>query len=76
MGEEEQMYKVASASYDNTVRLWDLIKKVSIQQIEHSYNVHISFNEDGSRLELDGRFIDVPSSSLYAFPNKRVPIDT
>ena len=66
---------LASASNDSTVRLWDLIRKISIQQIEHSYNGYISFNEDGSRLELDGRLTNIPSSSLSAFPINQVPID-
>ena len=53
---------LASASDDNTVRLWETKTQTEIQLIEHEYHGHISF-KDGSRLELDGRLVDVPSFS-------------
>ncbi len=55
---------LASASWDNTVRLWDVKAKVSTEQIKHHYNGNLSFNTNGSQLEMDGRLLTVPSSSL------------
>ena len=55
---------LASASRDNTIRLWDVKEMVSIQQIKHEFNENLSFSTDGSQLEMDGRLLMVPSSSL------------
>ena len=64
---------LASASWDNTVRLWDFKAMVSIQQIEHEFNGNLSFSADGSQLEMDGRFLMVPSSSLNLSPSIEAP---
>ena len=60
---------LASASDDNTVRLWDVKAKISTQQIEHQYNGNLSFSIDWSQLKMDGRLLLVPSSSLNPPPN-------
>lgn len=65
---------LASASRDKTVRLWDVKAKVSTQQVEHQYNGNLSFSIDGSQLELDGRLLVVPSSSLNP-PNMKGSAD-
>ena len=65
---------LASASHDNTVRLWDVKAKVSTQQVEHQYNGNLSFSTDGSQLEMDGRLLMVPSSSLNP-PNMKGSAD-
>ncbi|KAL9026075.1 MAG: hypothetical protein Q9196_005207 [Gyalolechia fulgens] len=44
---------LASASDDNTVRLWDISVKTSIRQIEHRYLQKLLFSMDGSQLEMD-----------------------
>ena len=66
---------LASASGDNTVRLWDVKAKVSTQQVEHQYNGNLSFSTDGSQLEMDGRLLMVPSSSLNPPPNMKGSAD-
>ena len=66
---------LASASRDNTVRLWDVKAKVSTQQVEHQYNGNLSFSTDGSQLEMDGRLLMVPSSSLNPPPNRKGSAD-
>ena len=66
---------LASASDDNTVRLWDVKAKVSTQQVEHQYNGNLSFSTDGSQLEMDGRLLLVPSSSLNPPPNMKGSAD-
>ena len=60
---------LASASYDNTVKLWDIKTGTIIQQIEHSYNGCLSFNQDGSQLDVDGRLLQIPGSSLEVPPH-------
>ena len=59
---------LASASRDNTVRLWDIKTGTIIQQIEYNYNGYLSFNQDGSQLEIDGRLLQIPASSLELSP--------
>ena len=60
---------LASASYDETIRLWDIKTGTIIQQIEHNYNGCLSFNQDGSQLEIDGRLLQIPASSLEVSPH-------
>ena len=58
---------LASASLDKTVRLWDIKTGTIIQQIEYN-NGCLSFNQDGSQLEIDGRLLQIPASSLEVSP--------
>ena len=60
---------LASASYDKTVRLWDIKTGTVIQQIEHYYHGRLSFNQDGSQLEIDGIPLEIPGSSLEVSPH-------
>ena len=55
---------LASASDDNTVRLWDIKTRTIIQRVEHNYNGCLSFNQDGSQLKIDGRLHQISASSL------------
>ena len=64
---------LASISDDKTVRLWDVRAMVSIQQIEHEFNGNLSFSTDGSQLEMDGRLLMVPSSSLNLHASIQAP---
>jgi len=57
-----------SASFDNTVRLWDIKTGTIVRQIEHGYNGSLSFSQDGSQLEIDGRLLQTLTSSLEVSP--------
>ena len=46
---------------------------ISIQQIEHEFNKNLSFSTDGSQLEMDGRLLMVPSSSLNLYASIQAP---
>ena len=48
---------------------------VFIQQIKHEFNENLSFNTDKSQLEMDGRFLMVPSSFLNLHVNIQTPTD-
>ena len=67
--------QLLTSASDNTVRLWDVRAMVSIQQIEHEFNGSLSFSTDGSQLEMDGRLLMVPSSSLNPPPNMKGSAD-
>ena len=60
---------LASASHDITVRLWDIKTGTIIQQIIYNHNGYLSFNQDRSQLELDGRLLQIPVSSLEVSPH-------
>ena len=66
---------LASASRDKTVRLWEVKAKVSTQQVEHQYNGNLFFSTYGSQLEMDGRLLMVPPSSLNSPPNMKGSAD-
>ncbi len=53
---------LATASGDKTIRLWNIKTQTAIQQIDHEYRGS-PFYKDGSRLVLNGKHFDVPSSS-------------
>ncbi len=53
---------LASASQDDTARLWDIKKKISIQKFEHISCRNLSFSTDGTHLKIDGRLLKIPSS--------------
>ena len=66
---------MASVSNDDTVRLWDVRKKILLQKIQHQYVGSVFFNEDGSRLVLDGRVFEISSASLTASLPERTSTD-
>ena len=60
---------LASGSYDHTVRLWDIKNRTLIQQIEHYHDRSLSFDQDRSQLEINGRLVQIPASFLGVFPH-------
>ena len=62
---------LASAAYDDSVRLWDVRKKTLLQQIQHQYAGNMFFNVVGSRLVVDGRVFEISSASLTALVQER-----
>ena len=66
---------LASASEDNTIRLWDVRAMISIQQIEHELIESLSYSTDGSQLEMDGRLLMVPLTSPSLSSSIKASID-
>ena len=67
---------LASGFYHDVVRIWDIGTIGIIQQIRHVYNNYISFSEDGSQLKLDGRLINLPSSSSRIHSYEQISLDS